>query len=108
MKWHHVADNWPAFFEAIADRWSDVDEDELYEIDGDQRAFVAYIARLTDQTPMEATEEIREWLSGEVPTDIVMDSRHDNHSLANAAKYVPDGEDESDDDSRFGDDGKDD
>ena len=40
MKWHHVQENWPAFFEAIADKWPEADEAELDSIDGDQRAFV--------------------------------------------------------------------
>jgi len=108
MKWHHVQENWPAFFEAIIDRWPDADEAELEEVDGDQRAFVLYIAELTGQEPADAREEIREWLAGELPSDVVMDPRHDDHSIANSRKYLPDGEDESDDDARFGDDADDD
>jgi hypothetical protein len=104
MKWHHVAENWPAFFDAIADRWPDADETELDIVDGDQHAFVRYIADLTGQSPGEAREEILEWLSGELPSDVIMDPRHDNHSISLSAKFVPDGEDESDDDARFGDD----
>ncbi|XZQ27826.1 hypothetical protein ACTTAL_09560 [Rhodobacter capsulatus] len=67
MKWHHVQDNWPAFFEAILDRWPDADEAELEEIDGDQRAFIAYVIELTGQEPEEARADIREWLSGNCP-----------------------------------------
>lgn len=103
MKWHHVQENWSAFYEAILDKWPEADEAELDEIDGEQRAFVAYIAGLTDQDPREAREEIREWLTGEIPSDVVMDPLHDNHSIALSSKYVPEGEDEYDDDSRFGD-----
>ena len=91
MKWHHVQDNWPAFFEAILDRWPDADEADIIE--------------LTGQEPEEARADIREWLSGELPSDVVMDPRHDNHSIALSKKYVPEGEDEYDDDSRFGDEG---
>lgn len=105
MKWHHVAENWPAFYEAILDKWDDADEADLDEIDGDQRAFVTYIAQLTDQDPREAREEIRDWLSGEIPADVVMDEFHDNTSIRNSVKYVNEGEDEYDDDARFGDDG---
>ncbi len=104
MKWHHVQDNWPAFYEAILDRWPDAEESALDEIDGDQRAFIAYITELTGQEPEEARAEIREWLAGEIPSDVVMDPRHDNHSIALSQKFVPEGEDEYDDDSRFGDD----
>jgi len=104
MKWHHVQENWPAFYDAIADRWPAADESELEEIDGDQRAFILYIAGLTGQETGDARDEIREWLSGELPSDVVMDPRHDDHSIRLSGKFVPDGEDESDDDARFGDD----
>ena len=104
MKWHHIEENWHAFYDAITDRWEEAEEDALDEIDGDQRAFIAYIAEVTDQSPDEAREEIRNWIMGELPSDVVMDPSHDNHSIANASKYIPDGEDEYDDDARFGDD----
>ena len=107
MKWHHVAQNWPAFFEAIVDRWPEADEAELEDIDGDQRAFVRYIAELTGQDTDEAVQEIRDWLIGELPSDVVMDPRHDDHSIALSAKYLPEGEDEYDDDARYGDDTRD-
>ena len=104
MKWHHVQQNWPAFFEAILDKWPEADETELEEIDGDQRAFIAYIAELTEQEPADVREEIREWLTGELPSDVVMDPRHDDHSIRLSSKFLPEGEDEYDDDARFGDD----
>ncbi|MDI3336123.1 hypothetical protein QKW60_06875 [Defluviimonas aestuarii] len=105
MKWHHVQENWSAFYEAIIDKWPDADEAELDEIDGDQRAFILYIAELTEQEPGDAREEIREWLSGELPSDVVMDPRHDDQSIRLSGKYLPEGEDEYDDDARYGDDG---
>ena len=103
MKWHHVQDNWNAFYEAIQNRWPDAEEDQLDEIDGDQRAFITYIAELSGQDPAEARDEIRDWLTGELPSDVVMDPLHDNHSILLSEKFVPEGEDEFDDDSRFGD-----
>ncbi|AUH62948.1 hypothetical protein [Paracoccus zhejiangensis] len=103
MKWHHVQENWSAFYEAILDKWPEAEESELDEIDGDQRAFIAYIADVTEQDVREARDEIREWLTGEIPSDVVMDPSHDNHSISLSSKYVPDGEDEYDDDARFGD-----
>ena len=104
MKWHHVAENWPAFYEAIQDKWPEADDAELDEIDGDQRAFITYIAEITEQDTAEARDEIREWLTGEIPSDVIMDPIHDNHSIALSSKYVSEGEDEFADDSRFGDD----
>ncbi len=104
MKWHHVQENWSAFFDAIIDKWPDADETELEEIDGDQRAFLTYISELTGQELADAREEIREWLAGELPSDVVMDPRHNDHSITLSGKFVPEGEDVYDDDSRFGDD----
>lgn len=104
MKWHHVQQNWTAFYEAIQDKWPEADEADLDEIDGDQRAFIAYLAEATGQETADIREELREWLTGEIPSDVVMDPIHDNHSIALSAKYVNEGEDEYDDDARFGDD----
>ena len=104
MKWHHIEDNWAAFYEAIIDRWPEAEEAALDEIDGDQRAFLRYIAELTEQEPEEAREEVLEWLRGELPSDVVMDPAHDSHSISLSGKYVSEGEDESDDDKHFGDD----
>jgi hypothetical protein len=104
MKWHHVQENWAAFYEAIMDRWPGADESELDEVDGDQRAFIGYIAELTGQEPGDARDEIREWLAGELPSDVVMDPSHDDHSIRLSAKFLPEGEDELDDDARYGDD----
>lgn len=107
MKWHHVQNNWSAFFEAITDKWPEVDIADLDEIDGDQRAFISYLAEVTGQDVADIREELREWLRGEIPADVIMDPIHDNHSIALSSKYVNEGEDEYDDDAHFGDDGKD-
>lgn len=104
MKWHHVQDNWTAFYEAILEKWPEADESDLDEVDGDQRAFIAYLAEATGQEPAEIRDELREWLAGEIPSDVVMDPTHDNHSISLSAKYVNEGEDVYDDDARFGDD----
>lgn len=104
MKWRHVQENWSAFYEAITEKWPQADSAELDEIDGDLAAFITYIAEVTEQEPAEVRDELREWLAGEIPSDVVMDPSHDNHSIALSSKYVPEGEDEYDDDARFGDD----
>ncbi|MBY0135943.1 hypothetical protein [Paracoccus yeei] len=104
MRWSNVQANWSAFYEAIAEKWPEVDEEDLDEIDGDQRAFIKYLAEVTGQEIPEIKDEIREWLAGEIPSDVVMDPIHDGHSIALSAKYVGEGEDEFADDARFGDD----
>ena len=103
MRWSNVQANWSAFYEAIAEKWPEVDEEDLDEIDGDQRAFIKYLAEVTGQEIPEIKDEIREWLAGEIPSDVVMDPIHDGHSIALSAKYVGEGEDEFADDARFGD-----
>lgn len=107
MKWHHVQENWPAFYEAILEKWPEADDSDLDEIEGDQKAFIAYLVAVTGQEPSEIREELREWLVGELPSDVVMDPIHDNHSISLSAKYVNEGEDEYNDDARFGDDDSD-
>lgn len=74
MKWTDVEANWSAFYDAIADKWPDADEAELDEIEGDQRAFIAYIAELTGQEPGDARDEIRDWLATELPSDLLLDA----------------------------------
>ena len=66
--------------------------------------FEKALAELEQIEPDEAREEVREWLAGEIPADVVMDPKHDNHSIMLSAKFVGEGEEESDDDARFGDD----
>lgn len=104
MKWQQIRDNWPAFLEVIVERWPEADEDDLEAIEGEQRDFIRYIAEVTGQDIDETREEIREWLAGEIPSDVVMDPVHDNRSMVLSSKFVPDGEDVYDDDKRFGDD----
>ncbi|MER5170150.1 hypothetical protein [Thioclava kandeliae] len=104
MKWAHVEENWTAFNEAIIDRWPELTEEDLEEIDGDRRAFVAAIVEATGEEPEDVVEQLREWLAGELPSDVVMDPTHDNQSMRNSSKYVGEGEDEYDRDESFGDD----
>ena len=73
--------------------------------DAGRHQFLRLIADTEGVETDEAREEIREWLAGEIPADVVMDESHDNRSIRNSAKYVGEGEDEYDDDARFGDDG---
>ena len=40
----------------------------------------------------------------ETTIDVVMDPRHDDHSIRLSGKFMPEGEDELDDDAKYGDD----
>lgn len=103
MKWQHVASNWPAFYETIIDRWPNVDEESLDEIDGDQRGFLSYIAEIEGLEPEEAQEEVREWLASEIPADVIMDEIHSNISIRSSSKYISNGDDEYDNNDQFDD-----
>ena len=103
MKWKHVEENWSAFYEAIEEKWPDVAQEDLDAIDGDQKRFVEYLIEQTGQDAEDITEELREWLAGELPSDVVMDPTHDNRSLNNVGKYVNEGEDVYDADENFAD-----
>lgn len=80
MKWQQVQENWSDFYDAILDKWPDADEADLEEIEGEQRAFVAYIAELTGQEPGDARDEIREWLANELPADLVLERDFEDDS----------------------------
>jgi hypothetical protein len=74
MKWQQVQENWSSFYEAILDKWPDADEADLDETEGEQRAFIAYIAELTGQEMGDARDEIRDWLANELPADLILES----------------------------------
>lgn len=103
MRWLHIQENWPAFFEAIESRWPKADFDDLAEIEGNQKKFIDYICTLEGTDRDDAIEQIREWMIGEVPADVVMDPIHDNHSISLSTKFLGEGETASDDDQKFGD-----
>ncbi len=107
MKWRIVQENWAALFEAIEERWPQVEEADLIEVDGDRQGFTDYVARVHDLTQAEAREEIETWLQGELPADVYMDERHDDASIRDSGRSIPVGEDVYDDDRLFGDDDKD-
>lgn len=104
MKWMYVSENWLVFFEVIIEKWFEVDEVELDEIDGDQCVFICYILEVIGQEIEEICDEICEWLVGEILFDVVMDFMYDGYFIVLLVKYVGEGEDEYDDDVCFGDD----
>ncbi|RVV99632.1 hypothetical protein EKE94_02825 [Mesobaculum littorinae] len=104
MQWQTVEQNWPAFFEAIEQRWPEVESSELMDIDGDKARFAQYLSEKRELTSSEAREEIDEWLEGAVPSDVRMDDHMDNTNIRQSARHIPTGEDVYSDDREFGDD----
>ena len=102
MNWQTVAQNWPAFFDRIEQRWPQTDESDLIDIDGDRRRFTSYLSKVHDLTRNEANEEIEAWLMGEVPADVRMDDHRDNANIRESGRDIPTGEDVYSEDGRFG------
>lgn len=106
MDWNTVSRNWSAFHESILQRWPEVEENDLIRIDGDRAVFEGLIAKTGAMSGSEAREEISQWLEGGIPSDVVMDEHHDNASITQSARHIPEGEDVYAEDRDFGDDDK--
>ncbi|KKL94872.1 hypothetical protein LCGC14_1860340 [marine sediment metagenome] len=104
MKWTEVAENWPAFFERIEDKWPAVSQTDLIDIDGDRDRLAYYLADRHEITLGEANEQIDEFLLGSIPADVLMDEHHDNASITASGRHIPPGEDVYAEDRDFGDD----
>ncbi|APX88588.1 hypothetical protein BV394_01635 [Brevirhabdus pacifica] len=104
MDWTLVKDNWPAFIEVITARWPRTTQNDLIGIDGDRAQFTRYLAEKHALTPTEAEEEIGLWLEGPIPVDVATDEHHDNQSITESGRHIPEGEDVYSDDREFGDD----
>lgn len=106
MKWTSVARNWAAFHDTIMEHWPELEENDLIRIDGDREAFEALLTESGERSRSEARDEVSEWLLGHIPSDVVMDEHHDNASILQSARHIPEGEDVYADDRDFGDDDK--
>ncbi|NUB43181.1 hypothetical protein GEU84_002195 [Fertoebacter nigrum] len=104
MRWRTVSQNWEAFHGLMLETWPDLDENALIALDGDRAGLVELLAETRGLTSDDAANEVAEWLEGAVPADVHMDEHHDNAGITESRRYVPPGEDPSDDDARFGDD----
>lgn len=104
MRWKDVSENWMAFVPNILSRWPDLDGDSVDDVDGDRERFLALLCDQLNMDRVEAEDELAEYLSGEIPSDVIMDPHEDNAQIAASAREIPAGEDPSDDDAEFGDD----
>ncbi len=106
MDWKLVKDNWTAFTEVITQRWPNTSQNDLLALDGNRQAFTDYLSQKNSLTASEAEEEIGLWLEGPIPIDVVTDEHHDNQSIIESARHIPEGEDVYAEDRDFGDDHK--
>ena len=105
MRWTDVAEDWPAYVEALHTRWPETDLTELEAIDGNRDRLEAYVAEVNGIPKEDARDEVTDWLRGPTPADARMDETRDNQNIVNSARYVAPGEDVYSDDRDFGDDG---
>lgn len=98
--------DWPALFPSLKARFPELTDDILIGIDADRAHLEAEIAKRHGMTPADAREAVADWMQGPMPADAFAHSTHDNAAVEASGAYVPAGEDPSDDDARFGDDGK--
>jgi len=104
MRWQTVTRNWEAFQGLMLESWPEMDEDTLLGLEANRSAVENYLAEVKGLSVDDAAAELAEWLEGAVPSDVHMDEHHDNAGITESGRYVPPGEDPSDDDARFGDD----
>ncbi len=106
MQWTDVSENWMAFVPRILDRWPDLGSDDVDAIEGDRARFVSLLSLQSGMDTSEAEAEIDDFLTGEIPADVMMDPDEDNAQISASGDNIPAGEDASDDDAEFGDDSK--
>ena len=104
MRWSQVRDHWPAFIEKVEEEWPDADRDALETIDGDRAELKRHLMEATGQDAATIEEELRIWLEGSVPLDVMMDDSSDNDQITESGRYISPGEDVYSDDREFGDD----
>jgi len=104
MRWKTVTLNWDAFHGPLMEAFPVLDENDLIRMEGDRAALEEHLVTLTGDSADDVAAQLDEWLEGAVPADVHMDEHHDNASITESGRYVPEGEDASDNDARFGDD----
>ncbi|MGI3164922.1 hypothetical protein [Pseudooceanicola sp. 200-1SW] len=106
MQWPDIARNWTAYVPAVMDQWPEAEEEDLLALDGSRDALAAYLAQATGRDYNDLQDEIASWREGAMPADVRMDESEDMEAISASARYIPEGEDPSDDDAAFGDDGQ--
>lgn len=104
MQWNDISKNWSAYTPALMTKWSELEENELLALDGNQDEFLAYLKKRTGYDTVTAQMELADWMMGAEPADAVMDSTRDNARITDSKDEMSVGEDALSDDSKFGDD----
>ena len=102
MQWKDIARHWSAYTPQILTRWPELDETDVLAIDGDQDAFINYLARKKGGDRVAAQMAIADWLYQAEPADVIMDESRDNERISASAQNIAEGEDPLSDDAKFG------
>ncbi|MGZ9812484.1 hypothetical protein ACXN5S_18640 [Pseudoroseicyclus sp. H15] len=62
MNWTRIEENWQAALPFILARWSDMEEETLEEMDGDEAGFLKYLAEVEGLDEAEAEDELADFL----------------------------------------------
>lgn len=103
MQWLAITNHWSAYVPAIMDRWPEADEDDLLALDGTPEELTGYLVKRTGRAYQAIVDEVEEWREGATPADVRMDESEDMRNIAASERYLPEGEDPSDDDAAYGD-----
>ena len=93
MQWNAVQSNWPAFTEALMQRFPETAENDLLALEGHREALVDYIAKVQNVERAEADRQVAEWTQGAMPADIEMDETRDSANIRSSGDYIPVGAD---------------
>ena len=104
MQWTAIQRNWPAFTEALMQRFPETEENDLLGLEGNRAALVSYVAERQTLSQAEAERQVKEWEQGAVPADVAMDETRDGENIRASAAHIGVGEDVYADDKDFGDD----
>lgn len=99
-------EDWIPYRDAVLTRYPELDDGDLEDADGSTAALARTIAEKQGIGAGDAQADLHEFLAGPMPADAYADPTHDDAAVRDSDAYIPAGEDASDDDRRFGDDGQ--
>ena len=62
MDWNDIENNWKQFKDSIKDKWNELTDDELDEMQGRRQRLEAVLQERYGRTEQEAREEVDMWL----------------------------------------------
>ena len=63
--WDRIAGNWKQFSGSVQERWGELTDDEVDELEGDREQLVGKVQETYGITRMEAEEQVDDWADGQ-------------------------------------------